>query len=228
MQIKPVKHYPEPGFPTRGAIDERPEILMLVPRRWRTNPLVLAAIAAACASGAYGDTKSPNPPARLAGVPMPPRFVVLSEKEARQVIVAEARKAGLRFSPDILKVTLPGTKPNATDDPTPSGREITITLDGTDKKHNVSYEYVSEADLKALKGKGLSPIWSGTPGRAVNYLNAFFPEAKPKGYNRAFTAARDVQPDGPNAERRAKAAAREDLRKQVKDFVNWLKVHGVI
>lgn len=192
----------------------------------RIMPAVISALA--CGVMAGGASKSPIPPPRLAGVPMPPRFVVLSEKEARRVIIFEARKAGLHFKADTLRITLPGTKPDPTDDPTPSRREITLTLDGTDKKYNVSYEYISGGDLKALQGKGLSPIWSRTPGRAVNYLNSFFPEAKPKGYTRAFTAARDIHPDGQNAERRAKAAAREDLRKQVRDFVNWLQVHGVI
>jgi hypothetical protein len=45
MLVTPVRKYPTPRFPTISDIHEHPELLKRIPKRWRTKPLVAAALA---------------------------------------------------------------------------------------------------------------------------------------------------------------------------------------
>ena len=56
MKVTPIKQYSRPNFPTRTILDERPELLRLVPKRWQRNPVVIAALAATAALATAGYT----------------------------------------------------------------------------------------------------------------------------------------------------------------------------
>jgi hypothetical protein len=279
MRMKPVRYYAPPAYPTRDYLVEHPELLRLVPERWRHNRIVLAVLSAAAfmltsckemAEAEPGGTPSHVAPIFVHGagrgsfgcVAMNPP-VFLSEEEARQVIQEEAKKAGLDFASDALKVNdvdVPVTDRYGSDedrektdktatehkDKKRRTRTQDFVFDGYDKKHDVAYEFVSEGDFKQwerndsgistasdfdLKGAsetlrsslqekrlrttvavfyepGATPPWMKTPGAGPKNgdWKAFFEKEK--------AAARQI--------------GREELRKQVRDFVQWLKAQGVI
>lgn len=45
MELEPMKRYREPVYPTRRALNEKPELLRLVPARWQANTAVLTTLA---------------------------------------------------------------------------------------------------------------------------------------------------------------------------------------
>jgi len=172
MDLKPVKHYAGPRYPTSAYLVEHPELLRLVPKRWRGNKVVLATLGAAavlvtsCQSlhvsgklapifvhgegrGTFG-CRATNPP------------VLLSEDEARAVITAEAAKAGLKFDFrgfEIPRAHIPETdkcSDRMFDDlirPLKHVQVSRLTLDGFDKARRIGYEYVSKDDVEEWEYK---------------------------------------------------------------------------
>jgi hypothetical protein len=187
MRIRPVRHKAVPRYPTSDYLREHPELLYIVPERWRRNTLVLKILGgAAClllaSQTASAQQQGGAPPSGIAPLFLhgegraafgcmainPPVF--LSEDEARQVIQEEAKKAGLVFGPGAFTVpdaALPVTHPYSC--PSPDGKRIesaqpgtrrgSLTLDGFDKKRNVAYEFVSQKHYRAWEDKN-SPCWS--------------------------------------------------------------------
>ncbi len=51
MKLRPVKHLTEPKYPSKARADAHPELLQLVPRRWRNHPAVLSTLAAVSVAG---------------------------------------------------------------------------------------------------------------------------------------------------------------------------------
>ncbi len=271
MKVIPVRKYASPDFPTRSILDEHPELLRLVPDRWQRNPVVLAALTGVCllifSSRALSADNAKKPVPRIAPIFQhgdgrgafgceainPPVF--LSEDEARQVIIEEGKRVGIKFSPDSL--TLKGIKiTDAPSDPpkmaassvpgTPAATgRIPLTLDGTDPKRKISFEYVSESDVNSIMGEPnhSSSVYSVDTLTAAKMLRSGIKNAKPAGTYAVFY---DPMSDPPSdssmfsssntdwREKQAKGnaaamkASREQLRAQVKDFIVWLKAQGVI
>jgi len=240
MKVTPIKQYSNPSFPTRSILDERPELLRLVPKRWQRNPVVIAALAATAAlvsntCGATTPAVSRVAPifrhgsgrGTFAGDTLTPP-ASLSEGEARQIIVEEAKRAGLTFSPDsrTVEVELPKGENRQ--------RKLvktSIKLDGTDTRRSISYEYISEADVREWNTSTMWPM--GTAQSLRNGLET----AKPAGVYAVFYDPNDVAPvvtnkkgqfDSAGYQKRAVAACKQDLRAQVRDFIKWLKAQGVI
>ncbi|MHB9130904.1 MAG: hypothetical protein ACYDBB_07410 [Armatimonadota bacterium] len=251
MELKPIKGYTTPSFPTRATLDAHPELLRLVPRRWRENALVLSALTTACLlmSGCRtqsAEAQSSNTPSRIAplfihgegrgafgGKPLSIATIFLPEDEARAIIQDEAKHAGLAFKPDMqtLKdIAMPVTdvNPPATDAKTkPPTRKAALVVDGTDAKKKVNYEYVSQEDFNAWRDPKSQPhstaqVYDITG--AASTLRDGLVQAKPQGAYGVFYAPLGQGKD--TAE--AKKQAQDELRKQVKDFLTWLKAQGVI
>ena len=68
MEIKPLKNYAKPGYPIRPEVDERPELLRLLPKRWQANPAVVAALTACLAMAAAGRSAAADTPTCVAPV----------------------------------------------------------------------------------------------------------------------------------------------------------------
>jgi hypothetical protein len=272
MNIEPIRRYSQPRLPTREIVDEHPELLRLLPKRWQTNSAVVAALTAClamttCNSGQAADTPTKVAPVFEHGTGIgsfgciavnPPIF--LSEDEARQVIVEEAKRSRIQFAPDGKTLDDITLITNGTFDPvkdaegkwqyhTKYGTQVrSISLDGFDKKRNIAFEYVSEKDLKDWNA-GVTV--RGTAGDddligVAKSLSAGIAKAKPGGtygvfydpaigYKDALDKAGKLDYSSPDSQARlakidaaASQLAREDLRKQVQDFIKWLKAQGVI
>jgi len=181
MHAQPMRRYREPRYPTAGVLDAHPELLRLLPRRWRSSSLVLTGLAATgglvlagCRPSwadtftgelkvapifAHGDGRGAfgcvavNPP------------VFLSEEEARAVIVEEAKAAGVTFEADVLtlpEVEIPRTTENGSVLPDEGEEARTkareLKLDGTDRERRISFEYVSHDDFEAWKADDGGPM----------------------------------------------------------------------
>jgi hypothetical protein len=270
MDVHPVRRYRKPGFPTRVILNIHPELLRLVPKRWRGNPVVLTALATVCIilTTARGDwARGAAAASKVAPIfehgegrgatgcqaINPPVF--LSEAEARQVIAEEAKKAGLSFAANAKRlqgVQVPVTDtqsslrepspghPGGKAAPRPGTRRRSLVLDGFDSRRKVGYEFVSASDYDAWEEphKMRSTVSLYEVRGAAATLQEGLTTAKPEGTYAVFydPAARyedpaEKQPWRVPWERRAQEAnktAREELRKQVRDFLAWLKAQGVI
>jgi hypothetical protein len=157
----------------------------------------------------------------------PPVF--LSEEEAREVVIEEAKRAGIQFKaggPAIAGVEMP--KRSVKD---PFGK-ATLVADGFDAKNGIAFVVVSEKDADQ---------WTKPDGSTVDYYDAKalaaevvakIGKTKRKGVVGTFYEpfASPERTGGNWEQERAKALVqgREELRKQVRDFVKWLKSQGVI
>lgn len=173
----------------------------------------------------------------------PPVF--LSEEEAIQVIREEAEAQGVHFSETIdIEGTFPATT-GMPDSPVMPARdpgtwEGSLTLDGYDPNLNIGFEYVSDEDLADWNSDS-GPVatvtendYKGTAQRlsdATENVAVFYDPAS-QDYD-AF----EFDWDDPNGSYSAyetlytdeqKEKVIEDLRAQVRDFLEWLKGQGVI
>lgn len=273
MKIEPLSRYPRPRFPTRSILDEHPEMLRLVPERWQRNPIVLSALAGICLlilSSKELDAATPGKGGKAAKAAprIAPIFqhgdgrgafgceainppVFLSEDEARQVIIEEGKRAGIKFTPDSLTLKRVNVaKPYREPIELPGGimghpGTISLKLDGTDLKRGISFEYVSESDETAVMGEPdhSSSVYSIDTLKAARTLRTGIMTAKPKGTyavfydpmssppgNGFFSSSSETDWETRQAKGYSEAIkiSREQLRKQVKDFIVWLKTQGII
>lgn len=290
MKVSPVKHYSEPDFPTRSILDERPELLRFVPKRWQRNPVVLTALTGLCAltlgTRAFADVGKSTAANKVAplfehgtgvgdfgGMNPNPR-VFLSEDEARAVILGEAKRAGVNFKVDSLVLdnaavpitdryefldSIERSASGKTSDnkaltsisvKMPTWHSQMFRLDGTDAKRNISFEYVSEEDFEAwekrpdtractvsvydmkkaanvLRGGFEHRVGAGTVGVFYDPMMGLNEVTKATGFKVDYKA-KNLNAQYRTAAEKIKQLSREDLRKQVQDFIKWLKAEGVI
>lgn len=216
MELQSVRRYPQPQLPTHHEAEANPELLRLLPKRWQRNSAVLTAmVGAGLLLQCSASVLAKDEPARLMGDVAAP-LVIMSESDARRIIVDEAKKAGINFTADKKKLNVPITalaaapiKGNEASDAT-----TTITLDGTDLTRAISYEYVSDIDTKAVSKR------IGGFATAVSVSNALREESKKHLKGRVLLVSEVRTYDRDQADRQ--------LRTQVQDFIKWLKAQGVI
>lgn len=213
MRIEPIRHYATPRLPTKDIVDENPDLLRLLPRRWQHNPAVLTALVGTGLLLQSSGSLLAEKATRTMGIMPPP--MRMSESEARRIVIDEAKKAGINFSADKKKLNVPITalaaapiKGNEASDAT-----VRITLDGTDAKRGISFEYVSDVDARAVSKRigGIATINSITTALTTQSKKHL------KGRVLVVPGVRTYQED-----------ADKQLRAQVKDFIKWLKAQGVI
>jgi len=215
MKLEPIRKYSQPRIPTSQEAKADPDLLRLLPKRWQTNPAVLTAMIGAgllvhCSRPALAQERGV-----LMGKIAPPR-AMFSESEPRAIIIDEAKKAGIVFAEDRKMIDVPVTelaaapiKGGETSDATTH-----ITLDGTEAKRGISFEYVSEADARAASKRisGVATIDS--------VADALRDEGKKQLKGRVLII--------PEVKAYSVAEVDKDIRAQVKDFIKWLKGQGVI
>ena len=271
MQVAPVRSKRQPRYPTQEILALHPELLALVPERWRMNPLVLRVLAgvvslsfAAEAANTQGQKTGASHVAPLfvhgdgrgafgCVAINPPVF--LSEEEAKQVIREEAQKAGLSFEPggyELKNVKVPVTHrfwcgEEEKDSTRPKSQEMDLKLTGFDKNHKVAFEYVSTDEIEAWTPKDqgcISTVSSYDLAGAAKSLSdglqhqagtpwiGIFYEPAAANYGRVHLRKNATEAEYEKAHaaaaKKAKVIDAEELRKQVRDFVEWLKAQGVI
>lgn len=183
MELKPIKRYVPPRYPTHDILFDHPELLRFVPKRWRGNRLALAtlSIAASLIFSRISVAAEPQTAEHRAS-PVAPLFVhgqgsgtfgciavsppqFFSEAEARRIIGEEAAIAGLNFLPDALTLTdadVPLTyetkmrwRPDgySLGHIYPGSVKSDLPLDGYDAAHNIGFVFVSGEDFRAWKNK---------------------------------------------------------------------------
>ncbi len=181
----------------------------------------------------------------------PPSF--LSEEEAFQVISEEAVKMEIAFekeSKELSKVKIPETKfylkgeaqgykqDGGKIDSTKTGN---LKLDGYDASKKVGFEFISKEDYEAWSvDQGVRSsvddfdffttakvLKEGLEGKTADSTIGVF-------YNAMVMPSREeinkIMNNGnwEEAEEKVKNIAKDELRNQVRDFLEWLKAQGVI
>ncbi|MBP7402856.1 MAG: hypothetical protein KBA30_09590 [Clostridia bacterium] len=244
-RIKSVATYAIPRYPTREGVTGDPSVLGALPARWGARPAVCMALPftlssglAGCRVGSWWNPSGGGEEIAKQIVPVfthgggigvygcdsvtPPVF--LSEEEAQFVIREEAERRGVRFTEareiqgDRFPVVQLGDIYSSIPDTTWSG---TISLDGYDPALGIGFEFVSGEDLREWN----SGLWSsiiarydfkGTAERLAEAVpgTAVFYDPGRDEEDPEFIMTRDH--------------LIEDLRAQVRDFLDWLAAQGVI
>ena len=177
MEISPVKRYGEPKYPTNRILEEHPELLRLIPKRWQGDKVLIAALTGVCvlmtSSRALSASKPPTPSSRVApifqhgggvgsyGCIATAAPVFLSEDEARQIITDEGKRAGLTFVPgtstlkdanvpliEALNTLVERKNGKLTKPPAEfKTKKADVKLDGEDKRRKIAFEFVSREDF---------------------------------------------------------------------------------
>lgn len=161
----------------------------------------------------------------------PPVF--LSEDEALSLVNDVAKDYGLEFSAqvsvDFTDVLEPSVNIMQPENALPSDTYITLCPDFMDASHGVAIEFVSVEDVKAWHrdtGVGCSVEQYDTIGAAAQLSDAL-----DDAYSDTISTA-GVLYDPCELSEKSESASREisvdQLKKQAKDFFEWLKSQGVI
>ncbi|MDR0842038.1 MAG: hypothetical protein LBP68_01305 [Acidobacteriota bacterium] len=271
MKITPVKRYQTPRFPIQDVLRTHPELLRLVPRRWANAPIILSAMSLACIILAARDGIGGDAPNRgdagsgtasatqsetmrvapifhhgagrgVFGCMSTAAPIVLTEDEARLVIVEEAASAGIHFSSDgktVAGVERPLTKNSEliADKRTgePKMRRSRLVLDGTDQQRDISFEFVSREDLRNWEIEeydGLTnSVFVRDNRRASELLQGGLAKAKGSGAVGVFYDPIEFDDDGlfnDAGQAKARKQTVQLLQQQVRDFIAWLKAEGII
>lgn len=203
--IKPVMRAAAARYPTKEAALEHPELLAMLPGRWKRNLRVASAAGMAAslamASGCGILFRTPEPP--LAGVPLPPAYV--SEAEAEKFIC------------DAAGAALPGL---AGADAPNGGRIVFVAGNGTDGYRVVETESPAIDLFDAGSGVGFAYIDASggdAPGE-IEYTNRVAEADADSDYVLVIPAV--IQNDD--------AADKASIQKQVADFIAWLKAEEII
>lgn len=172
----------------------------------------------------------------------PPSF--LSEEEAFQVIQEQAKTYGINFEkggPELKSVKLPETKTyfsNEASEGINTSRRGSLIFDGFDKSKNIVFEFISKSDYEVWRGnrsggstvdtydflgaakllqKGISEANDGAAA-GVFYNTMELPSMEEIKASQNFSSTGE----------KVKAMAKEELRKQVKDFLEWLKGQEIV
>lgn len=181
MKITPVKKYKSPNYPIRRIILENPDVLKLLPNRWKNNIYTATALStllmitlSSCENTEKAVIKKGTLEKKALVSPIfehgsgrgsfgcdsvaPPSFI--SEEEAFQVIQEEAKNYGINFdksSLDLKDVKLPYTnlypEPENTNGTTISSHIGSLKLDGFDKIKKIGFEFVSQTDYREWQKK---------------------------------------------------------------------------
>ena len=161
----------------------------------------------------------------------PPVF--LSEDEALSVVNDVAKDYGLEFSAQVSiefsDVLEPSVNLNDPENTLPSDAYITLRPDFMDEAHGVAIEFVSVEDVKAWhkSGNAMSSVEQYDTRGAAAQLSDALDEA----YSDTISTAGvlyDPCELSETSETDSRTQSVEQLKKQAKDFFEWLKSQGVI
>lgn len=173
----------------------------------------------------------------------PPAF--LSEEEAFQIIREEAEKLGVKLEkggPELVDVQIPVTNLYPSGESSPDTLPSTsgkIELDGFASDRKIGYEFISVEDVKGWHKQGnvFSSVESYDFLGAARTLHTGLEAKKPDAAVGVFydpasmLSEKELFDEKLSMEDKGiklKELAEEELRLQVRDFLDWLKGQGVI
>lgn len=213
LQSRPLRRHRWPAYPTR--LDVLADATLLhrhMPAQWLSRKELTGAAALFLSTGSLSAPIAciPTP-----GIVAPPSMTCLSEAEAMQLIKDELTRGDISL--DRENVELPVVL--IADD---AGDLRPFTIDLANQGRSIALEYLDEADYWTYGG------WDENGPTAVadvaTLITEQVAEQMPNLHFRTFYTASDASAFGtcPPEE------ARQALREQVRDFVDWLKGQGVI
>ncbi len=229
MNVEPIKRYIPPRYPTYDYFLSHPELLNKVPMRWHGNKLVMSAVCALAMmvnTSKSQDTLHMRPPLTVeANRPvvsmgnMGFEIRIISEIEAQRIIRDEAAKSGIVFKSDSLsvsdvKIPLHFSTNYGNKDTVVYTKKLSLILDGDEKKHKIAYEFVSQEDVNTWRDLDTNRRSANIDApRTATDLEKELQKQKTGQHIGVF-----YDPLGNE----------QVLRKQVDDFIKWLKAEGVI
>ncbi len=221
MEIKPIKKYSIPVYPQKEVVNRDPSVLKSIPQRWKNNAslgvMLSGLLILPLAGCGVGQT---------AGEVAPP-MNLLTEEDARQIIMDEAKKEGINFEvtdKEIKNIDLRFTGSYDKDGKTVvSEAAITFQLDGLDENKLVGFEFITGDDFyewtEIAKEQGKLEYCGFDEATAAKDLQ----EAANKNVDNIIVGTFYNPTDTMTVDE-----SKEALRVQVKEFIEWLKAEGVI
>lgn len=216
-----MKRYDIPIYPTKDMVERDGSILEAIPKRWKNNApisVLLSGLLVLPLSGCdYG---------RTAGVPEP-KMNSLTEEEARLVIMEEAKKSGINFEVTDKEIKniemLFEDAYNKKGEIKDSKTYITLQLDGYDEEKKIAFEYITESDFYEWTSSAVNQ------GKLeyCNYNEEVVLKNLKEAANRNeenITVGTFYSPMNSDSVE----ASDKILRKQVREFIEWLKSEGII
>jgi len=200
MRVQPVQIYAKPSYPVSGDSS----LLRQLPNRWQMNGRLLVAIAGMGILAHIAEAQNKKPPV-LMGKMMLPRYI--NEADACTYAQQEAKKLGvvLASNTKTIKIQVPdGTKTKSVD----------YKLDEYSAKKSIGFEFVTPNDVVSVYGNERTK----TPKDLAAAIVAGLKEAKISERVKVV----DIHPQS------AWVAEKARIRKEVGDFLAWLKKQGVI
>jgi len=229
--VTPVRRYHTPRYPTQLAVLEDPKALRAVPQRWSAKPalcgmlmLTVAGGLCACSGGhipvfEHGDGRG----AFGCDSVVPPVF--FSEEEAKQIIRDEAAEGGIDFTGGrLIRGTFPSTILYWDGNPSYGTWSGELMLDGYDAQLGIGFEFISKQDVIDWR----TPYGIFSTVEFYDMIDTAQRLASAADHVAVFY---DPTPDWSLEDTdiyEQKNLMRENLRLQVRDFLEWLKAEGII
>jgi len=231
ISVMPVKKYAAPKYPTRADAQYAPLLLKKLPSRWEKNAAVVAAVGMLGAMSLASCGENPDkgaltgepavvdftteqeintdlseyfegPPLIPAGISGPPSF--LSEQEALDIIITMAESEGLRFESGLPEYPDTANKKIKLYDPF---NQVAVTYD---------WYYSTESTENYITSDGIAVGVFSSPDNWDDHEN----EEKQQIFNEWY--ANNISTE------EVKSILEEEIRSQIRDFIEWLQGQGII
>lgn len=201
MKVQAVRSYRKPAFPQDGNTNG---ILSQLPSRWQANRRLLVAIAGMGMLAHIAEAQNKKPPV-LMGKMMLPRYI--NEADACTYAQQEAKKMGVELTGKTKKIQIVVPIGSKT-------KEIDYKLDEFSDKKGIGFEFITPNDVFAVYGESTT--------KTAKDLAAAIDSGLKKAKLKDRVKVVPVEP------KNAYVAEKARIRKEVTDFLVWLKKQGVI
>lgn len=218
LTLQPIAEYTTPKYPTRLQMAEKPDLLRVLPARWKIRALV-AALGIMPIIALSGADQRQQPV--IVGSTAPPPYI--SEEDANRVVTGDLKRYGLQFKPSATNY--PDVVAHQEFDRTIRGKPSTsgtllntTTVDvqstAVDAKHHVTLVY-------------LPPVMEGEAGGQFRDGEAIVNSVRVSAYS-ISQSLHEQHPDQYFVVIRTGMGSAEYIRAQLTDFIAYLKAENVI
>ena len=220
IEVKPITQYKTPNYPDLEKAATNPDLLKKLPERWRYNKAVITTILA-LSSFALSGCGMLAEGGSLQGIIYIPPFI--TEEEALSIIKNEALKYGVNLDdiPSEKNIAIP----NNYGESAISSEAIynnTIGIDISDNEKGIAIAYDQYGDDNQYYKKAAK---DGIPYNTGIFT---YPDEEVNALERKIYDDSNVSNKQDTISREVKSMIEEDLRVQVKDFIEWLRGQGII